>query len=166
MEGYIKIGKAGKSVGLKGYVSINLIPLEKDALTKYSRIFFSKNDSLYEYEIEDYRIDKPRVVKLSGVDNRIDSDALKGLDVFVAKEDIEELLDDEYYLGDLVGLSVFENGVLRGEVSDVKNFGASDIIDIALKDGNSVMLPLIEGVVKEVNIKEKKIFVENIDDYI
>jgi 16S rRNA processing protein RimM len=166
MEGYLKIGKTGKPVGLKGFLSISLVTGDRSTLNIYDRLFLYKNNSLVEYEIKERRTDKPEIVKLFGVDTRGAADIIKGFDVYVSKEDIGELEEGEYYLADLVGLDVYENEVLKGRVISVNNYGASDIIDVSLKDGGNVMLPLIEDVLKEVNIKEKKISVENIDDYI
>jgi 16S rRNA processing protein RimM len=43
----------------------------------------------------------------------------------------EELDDDEFFVADLVGLSVIEDGAKTGEVIAVHNFGAGDLLEIA-----------------------------------
>ena len=57
--------------------------------------------------------------------------ALKGLELKIAREDLPETEDDEFYQADLIGLAVVDaSGREIGEVLGFQNFGAGELIEI------------------------------------
>ena len=68
---------------------------------------------------------------MSGIVSKEEADALKGTDLFVPRDRLPSLPDDEFYHADLVGLTVYDTGgALLGEVRSVQNHGASDLLEI------------------------------------
>ncbi len=165
MDKYILLGKIGKAVGLNGFFKVNLRNRDKNVFTYCERVFIKTINGYEERIIEDIRIDKPHIIKLNGINSRSFAENLKNAEVYFARDDFIEPDSSDYFLDDLLGFEVFCHGVFRGEVVHVDNYGSSDVVYVDLKD-KELILPLIDGVLKEIDISEKKLFFDNIDDYI
>ena len=46
------------------------------------------------------------ILKFEGIDNINDIEMYKGRDLWVPREEAQELDEDEYYIGDLIGMEV------------------------------------------------------------
>ena len=68
-----------------------------------------------------------------------------------------DLLNDEYYLVDLIGCIVVSNeNKVIGTVKDVMPLPANDVI-VVEKNKKEHLIPLIDDVVKLIDIKNNKI---------
>ena len=73
----------------------------------------------------------------------------------------EVLEEDTYYIKDLVDSKVFlEDGTEFGKLIDVFQTGANDVYIIKTIDNQEVLIPAIKDVVKDIDIKTKKIVIE------
>jgi 16S rRNA processing protein RimM len=72
------------------------------------------------------------IARIDGVGDRNAAEALKGVELFVARERLPKIADaEEFYLADLIGLDAFDqHGVAQGQVVAVENYGAGDVIAI------------------------------------
>ena len=81
--------------------------------------------------------------KLGGVTTKEEADALRGVELWVDRDRLPVLPDDEYYHADLIGLSVRDpGGAVIGTVLAVHNHGAGDLLEIRRSGGNSAALLL------------------------
>ena len=95
--------------------------------------------------------------KIKGVDDRNAAEALIGTELYVNREALPDLDEEEYYQADLVGLKVIEQESSSeiGKISGIYNFGAGDILEIKLKvNGKTEMIPFTKVYVPQINIKE------------
>ena len=91
------------------------------------------------------------VARFAEVGDRTAAEALRGTLLSVPRESLPPLPAGEYYWHDLVGLKVVSTaGEALGEVVAVENFGASDLIEVALAGGRRVLVPLIPAAVPKV----------------
>ena len=74
----------------------------------------------------------------------------------IIKEDAaEELDEDEYYIGDLIGMEVvLENNTHFGTLKDVMETGANDVYVVELPDHQEVLLPAIKECILDVDLEE------------
>jgi 16S rRNA processing protein RimM len=95
------------------------------------------------------------IVAFEGVGTREEAEALKGRSLHVPRGALpEELDEDEFYHADLVGLAVVdEAGQAVGTVAAVHNFGAGDILELALSHGRAVMIPFSRAAVPNVDLE-------------
>ena len=94
--------------------------------------------------------------RLSGVATKEQADALKGTELYVARDRLPRLPDDEFYHADLIGLQVRDTGgAVIGTVIAVHNHGAGDILEIRA-DGrkSAVLLPFTLATVPTVDVAE------------
>ena len=100
------------------------------------------------------------IVKFAGVETREAAEALKGLQLFIYRNQLPVTETDEFYHADLVGLSADdEEGRRIGIVRAIHNFGASDVIEIARADGGEVMLPFTREFVPLVDVEAGRIVI-------
>jgi 16S rRNA processing protein RimM len=80
----------------------------------------------------------------------------RGADLKVAREALEEPEEDEYYVFELVGMAVEEEGGRRlGVVKEVHTLPANDVLELDTKQ----MLPLVGVCVREVDRARRRILV-------
>ena len=91
------------------------------------------------------------VAKFAEVADRNAAEALRGVPLTVAREELPPLEAGEFYVDDLIGLpAVDTDGVELGVVNAVENFGAGDIIEVTRPDGKTFMVPFNPEAVPEV----------------
>ena len=87
---------------------------------------------------------------------RLDRPVERGADLAVRREDLAELEEGAFYVADLVGLEVVEQGGARlGVVQDVLPGPANDALEL---DGGR-LLPLVEECVLEVDLAAGRVLV-------
>src|SRR5690348_15774037 len=72
------------------------------------------------------------IARINGVGDRNAAEALKGVELFVARDRLPKTADDEeFYLADLIGLDIVDqHGTAHGRVVSVENYGAGDVLSI------------------------------------
>jgi 16S rRNA processing protein RimM len=92
--------------------------------------------------------------RIPGVTTKEAADALRGTDLYVDRDRLPKLPDDEFYYADLIGLAVRDTGGEEiGQVIAVHNHGAGDILEIRLSGRSSaLLLPFTFATVPTVNI--------------
>ncbi len=100
--------------------------------------------------------------RMSGVISKEEADKLKGTRLFVLRERLPELLEDEYYHTDLIGLIVQNlEGSNIGRIKSVLNHGASDLLEIENKRENkSILVPFTREFVPKVDIKHSIVIID------
>lgn len=134
--------------GIRGEVRLKLFTDDADSLARHAR-FTAGGRALVLAAI---RPDKPgtAIARFEGVSDRNVAETLRGLTLSVPRQALPPLDDGEYYVADYLGrVVVDETGAEVGTVKAIENFGASDILDITLATGGSVMVPFIASVVTE-----------------
>ena len=97
--------------------------------------------------------------RLSGVTSKEAADALRGTRLFVPRERLPTLPDDEFYHADLIGLEVVDTGGARlGRVRAVLDHGAGDLLEIAPPGGSrTILLPFTRATVPTVDFAAGRI---------
>ena len=93
------------------------------------------------------------IAHIAGIDDRNAAETLRGTELFISRDSLPPVQDDEYYQADLIGFAVIRDGNKIGTVAGFQNFGAGDIIE--LNNGDYV---LFIGAV--VDMKQKTITVK------
>ena len=75
------------------------------------------------------------IVKFKGIDNINDVEKYRKKSLYVTRENAVKLKKNEYFIADLIGLSVIreDNGEVLGELTDVLQTGANDVYEVKLK---------------------------------
>lgn len=148
----ILIAKIVGPHGVHGSVRVLVYSDNPEGLQNYKPIR-DKNDSVY--TIKKLRLQKGEVVivKFDEIRNRNEAEAARGIELYVSREQMPNLEEDEFYITDLVGLKVRSlSGEEIGVVKAVENHGAGDFLSIDTHPKISV--PFTRAAVPEVHIKQ------------
>ncbi|MCP4985564.1 MAG: ribosome maturation factor RimM [Colwellia sp.] len=167
-EEQIILGKVGAVYGIKGWLKIHSFTDETEAILDYFPWSLKLGNKTQTVEITDWRKhNKGLIVKVAGIDDRDDAQALVGSEVLTNEAALPELSQDDFYWRDLIGMSVVTNkGYDLGVVSDMMETGANDVLVVKanLNDGFSKkerLIPyLFEQVVESVSLENKQICVD------
>ena len=103
-------------------------------------------------------------MKLEGVDDVDTAEKLKFTELFAKEEDLPRLPKGEYYFFELMGLTaILPDGEELGEVTNVIENNASNLLEIKKKDGEKVLVPNIPVFVDRVDLDDKKIYITPIE---
>jgi 16S rRNA processing protein RimM len=92
------------------------------------------------------------VVKLAGIDDRGQAEALRGATVSVDRAELGALGPNEFYLADLVGARVLVGERLLGMVVAVRPYPSVDVMVIETDGGELVEQPLLDDFLEEVDV--------------
>ena len=138
--------------GLKGEVKAKVFTDTPDALPRYGVLHTKDGRKL---KITAFRPAKEgeAVIAFEGIRDRNAAEALKGAELFVARNALPQTGEEEFYHADLIGLEAFDSeGRLAGRVAAIHNFGAGDVIEITRPDGDSVMLAFTKETVPVIDV--------------
>src|SRR5579863_9197463 len=145
--------------GLKGAVKVKLFTETPEALPTYGPLRDARGKK---FEITAFRTVKPgeAVISFSGITDRSAAEALKGTELFVAREALPATAEEEFYHADLIGLEA-QDGESRvlGKVAAIYNYGAGDVVEIVRPDGDSVLLAFTRETVPTIDIAGGRIVV-------
>jgi len=164
-EKRICIGKVTSAHGVKGLVKI--MPYCDNTSLLNGECFTEKSDNKTLNITLKNPMGKHILAQIEGINTREEAQNLK-CSLYVPRETLPDIKsDDEYYVEDLIGLSVIdESSKTIGKLIDVPNFGAGDLLEIKPKSGASYFVPFQDEFVIEVNIEQNTITVANADQFI
>ena len=150
----IEVGQIVNTHGIRGEVKLNPWTDDLYDLTELD-VFYDKDKN--PLKVESSKVHKNVVIiKFSGINTMNDAEKMKGKTLYTEKIPLPE---GRYYIKDLIGLKAYENDVHLGELTDVFNTGANDIYEIKTPEGKRIYLPVIEGVIGDVDLENKTIAV-------
>ena len=161
MADRIRVARIGAVHGVRGEVKLWSFTQDPMAVAHYGPL--ETEDGARRFEIETMRAAKDHfVARIAGIADRDAAASLRNVDLFVSRDKLPPIKDaDTYYFADLVGLSaVDQDGAVLGKVTAVHNFGAGDVVEIALtRGGEPLLLTFTETAVPKVDLKAGRIVV-------
>ena len=105
------------------------------------------------------------VARAKEVATREQAEALRGLRLFIPRDRLPPVEDNEFYLADLIGLAAeTAEGAPLGVVKAVNDFGAGDLLEIQPPHGPGWWLPFTRAAVPHVLLTEGKLIVVKPDE--
>ncbi len=156
MEEYLRIGVISSSHGIKGEAKVFPTTDDPKRFKKLKRVFLDLKDEKKEVQIEQVKFFKQFVIlKMKGIDSIEDVERYKGKDLVIERKDALPLKEDEYFIGDLIGIRVVtENGEELGRVKDVLQTGANDVYVVEREGEKEVLLPAIRECILKVDLEK------------
>ncbi|MCI8550649.1 MAG: 16S rRNA processing protein RimM [Lachnospiraceae bacterium] len=116
-------------------------------------------------EIESVRFFKQFVIiKFKGIDDINEVERYKGAELWITREQAVPLKEGEYFIADLIGLSVVtDEGALLGTLKDVLQTGANDVYEVQMENGKTVLLPVTDECVLDVDLEKSEVLVHVLD---
>ncbi|MEU8225003.1 ribosome maturation factor RimM [Kribbella sp. NPDC048915] len=151
----VTVGRIGRAHGIKGEVGIDVRTDEPDRRFADGAVVVTDAKVPRRLTVASSRWHSGRLlVKFAEVPDRTAAEQLRNLFVQCDVPDDERPEDpDEYYDRDLIGLAVrTADGADVGEVTDVVHLPAQDLLEIRRTAGNTVLVPMVEELVPEIEL--------------
>ena len=156
MEDLLKVGVITTTHGVRGEVKVYPTTDEPERFLDLEYVLLDTGKELRRLDIKNVRFFKNLVIlKFDGIDNINDIEKYKGRDLWIPREEAQELDEDEYYIADLLGMKVLlEDGSEFGTLKNVMETGANDVYIVDRVDGEEILLPAIHDCVLDVDVEK------------
>lgn len=156
MEDLLQVGGIANTHGIRGEVKVFPMTDDPKRFCDLETVKLDTGRGYIDLEIENVRFQKQFVIlKFKGIDNINDVERYKQKGLWITRDQAVELEEDEYFITDLIGLTVYEEKRLVGRVKDVLTTGANDVYIIEKEDGQELLLPAIKECILEINMQEQ-----------
>lgn len=161
MEDLLQVGIITGTHGLKGEVKVFPTTDDKERFLDLEDVLLDTGNELLELKVEYCKFFKKFVfVKFEGLDDINEVEKYKRCPLLVTRENAVELEEDEYFVADLLGLTIVDDsGVTVGKLQNVISTGANDVYEVLTEDGGHILLPAIKECILDVDMDEGIILV-------
>lgn len=158
MEEYLQVGVITNTHGIRGEVKVFPTTDDPARFKKLKQVFLDTGKEYLEMEIEQVKFLKQLVIlKFKGYDTINDIEKYKQKRLLVDREHAVKLKKDEYFIADLLGLSVYtESGGHLGTLKDVLQTGANDVYVVEMEDNKEVLIPAIRECILSVDLDKRR----------
>lgn len=161
LQEYFEIGQIVNTYGIKGFVKV--VPFTDDVsrFEKLKSVFIEYRGSLVLMTIDEVSYNKGNVLlKFKETPDINMVEKYKGCYLKIKRKDAIKLPQNTYFIADLIGLEVYtEEGSFLGKLDDVFRTGSNDVYVVKNEEGKQILLPAISEVIKNIDVKNKKITV-------
>lgn len=151
----MRVGTIASTHGIRGEVKV--FPTTDDPMRfkKLKKCVLDTGREHIELEVAGVKFFKQfAILKFKGIDNINDIEKYRGKDLLVDRQNAVPLEEDEYFIVDLIGLRVVtDKGEEFGQISDVLQTGANDVLEIDAHDGKSYLFPMTKECVPDINLE-------------
>ena len=153
MEDLLQVGVITSTHGVRGEVKVFPTTDDPARFKKLKKVILDSGKEQLELEIASVKFFKNMViVKFKGIDNINDVEKYKKAGLFVTRDNAVKLKENEYFIADLIGLSVVsDEGEDLGTLADVLSTGANDVYVIKKEGTQDLLLPAIKDCIRKVD---------------
>jgi len=154
---FLAVGKLRRPHGVDGEISMEIITDFPDRIRAGKTLFVGEtHDPL---KVESVRsMDQALLVSFNDI---TDPDAVgryRNQYVYIQAENVPPLPEGMYYHHQLKNMTVVDpDGQQLGTLTDILETGANDVYVVTSPEGSELLLPVIEGVILEINPEKREI---------
>ncbi len=156
---FVCVGAIAAAHGIRGEVKVKAFTADPLGVGAYGPVTTDRGQVL---KLKVLREQGDAVIaRVDGVTDRNGAEALRGLKLYVSRASLPAPEDeDEFYHADLLNLAVEDQaGETLGRIASIQDFGAGDMIEIALAQGGSAYLAFTRDIVPTVDVKGGRVIV-------
>ena len=167
---FLLIAKIGKTRGLKGEFFLRSFAQNPETLFSFKKFYALSSSSMQEVHFEFMKQSNANIIaKLKSINDIDEIKAFGQKEIFILKSELPKLEVNEAYWFELEGMKIINlEGCILGEVQEVNNFGASDVLAVKShnKQKKNLLIPFIKNrVIISINKSENSILVDWQEDY-
>ncbi len=147
--------------GIGGEVKVFPTTDDEKRFKKLKEVFLDTGKEEMLLHVTQARFQKNMVIlKFKEFDNINQVESLRGKALFVDREHAVKLEKDEYFIADMIGMSVIsDEGEALGILEDVLQTGANDVYVIKEAGGQELLVPAIRECVVNVDIEARRMII-------
>lgn len=161
----IIIGRIIREWGIKGELLVLPLTYDPKRFKELKDIYIEKNLSLEQKEILEVKPYRENILlKIKECDTPEKAKKYRGAYIKIQRSKSPELPKDTYYYYDIIGMDVYTiNGEHLGKIDSIMRAGECDVYTIK-GDKKEYLIPAIKDVIKEINLKSKRMTVELLEE--
>ena len=159
----VLVARIGAAHGIKGEVRVKAFTADPASIGAYGPLVAADGRR---FEVAGLRpasgpVTDMLVVRFKGIADRNAAETLNGLELTISRDRLPPAGEDEYYHADLIGLlAVTPAGEDIGTVIGVHNYGAGDLLEVAPRRGETLLVPFTRAIVPEIDIAARRLIVD------
>ena len=108
------------------------------------------------------------VIRIEGITDRTAAESLRGMEVYLTADELDELPEGEHYVRDIIGYTVRDiaSGTDIGTLADVIQNTAQNILDVRTADGRQILIPAVDAFMRGIDDDAELISVELIPGFL
>ena len=127
--------------GVRGHLKIKPYTGNPAALDQYGPVSLDDGRVLH-LNVKSVSAKGPVIAMARDVTDREEAELMRGLELFISRDALPAIANDEVYHSDLIGLDARGmDGEALGVIVGLHDFGAGDIIEVKPSSGPTMMLP-------------------------
>lgn len=156
MEELLQVGVISSTHGIRGEVKVFPTTDDVQRFKKLKEVILDTGKEQISMEIEGVKFFKQfAILKFKGIDNINDVEKYKGKSLLVNREHAVTLKKDEYFIADLIGMTVSTDEGEFGTLKDVLETGANEVYVVESKEHGEVLIPAIKQCILEINVDQQ-----------
>ena len=161
----IEIGCFVGAHGIKGEVKLKSFTEIPENIFSFNEIFTESSENPIKLKLI-RKLKQIFVCKIENVETRTDAENFKGLKLFISRESLPKLTNNEFYHSDLLNFEVYNlNKECFGEVISLEDFGAGLLAEVKRND-KTFYLPIGKAFLQKIDYKNKQIILDLELDFI
>ena len=156
MEELLQVGVITSTHGVRGEVKVFPTTDDPNRFKSLKHVLLDTGREKKSLEVQGVKFFKQFVIlKFKGIDNINDIEMYKKRELWIPREEAQDLEEDEYYIADLIGMDVvLEDGSKFGTLKDVMETGANDVYVVEDDKGEEILLPAIRECILDVDVEK------------
>ncbi len=156
----IQLGFVGAPFGVRGWIKLRSHTDPPERLLEHRSLVLGQGSVWQSYRIEaSGRSGGALTVKLAGVDNRDQAQALRGAQVCVPRSELPERDDRDYYRADLIGCEVVNlDGISLGSVQHFIESPAQVLM--VVRGTREFWIPAVPQHLRRVDLQARRVVVD------
>ncbi len=158
----VLVGQFSSPIGLRGELKVNIMTTTFDVFKKLQN--YTNFDGTVIWKFKKITLKgKKCIVQLDNCLSKEDANKFKGEKIFSDKKNLPAAKENEYFINDLIGCKInIKHKSIYGEVINVKNFGAGDLLEVKVEK-KIILIPFNKENIISVTLSKKEINVDPID---
>lgn len=149
----IAIGKIRTSHGIKGQLKVLSFSGQTEHFLKLKEFVLRKDGKERVLPVESIKAAGSMIlVKLRGVDNPEIGKTYSGWEIWTSRKFAAPLRSGEYYIKDLNGCNIVNNGKVFGKIAGISENSINDLLEVKT-DSGIFIIPFKEEYIGDVDIK-------------
>ena len=166
MTDYFLIAKIVSPEGNKGFVKIDSFSDDPGRFYKLKNVFIDFWGEKKIFSLQSVLRKKENIfIKFKNFDDMHSVDVLIGKEIFVDKDNLQDLPKGRYFIHDIIGCKVIRNGVKFGEVTDVYSLAANDVYVIRNIIGEEILIPAVGEFIESIDPAKKVLILKPGEDF-
>ncbi len=161
MEDLLQVGVITSTHGVRGEVKVFPTTDDNKRFKKLKECYLEYKNELLPIHVQGAKFFKNMVIlKFEGIDNINDVEQYRNCNLYVDREHAVTLEDDEYFMTDLIDLTVEkEDGTVLGTLTEIIPTGANDVYVVTSDKRKELLIPAIKECIMDVNLEDRKMIV-------